>query len=140
MLKADHGLAHGAVHRVSHLHGNATRWAQPRRRTRPTLYILARKPYSGRCTTTPPTGWLEPAAEFNPLFTHRVRITAATDLDDELRSWSPPRTRSPVVKRWNVQCRRERRSEIPEFILHDRTYSRSAPAVRPVMKYRCPKM
>ena len=37
--------------------------------------------------TTPPTGRLEPAATFNPLFTHRVRITAATDLDDELRSW-----------------------------------------------------
>ncbi len=27
------------------------------------------------------------AARFNPLFTHRVRITAATDLDDELRGW-----------------------------------------------------
>lgn len=24
---------------------------------------------------------------FNPLFTHRVRITAVTDLDDELRGW-----------------------------------------------------
>jgi hypothetical protein len=30
---------------------------------------------------------LESAAKFNPLFTHRVRITAATDLDDELRGW-----------------------------------------------------
>jgi Domain of unknown function (DUF5655) len=37
--------------------------------------------------TTPPTGRLEPAAKFNPLFTHRVRITAATDLDSELRGW-----------------------------------------------------
>ena len=37
--------------------------------------------------TTPATGRLEPAARFNPLFTHRVRITAATDLDDELRGW-----------------------------------------------------
>jgi len=37
--------------------------------------------------TTPATGRLEPAAKFNPLFTHRVRITAATDLDDELRGW-----------------------------------------------------
>ena len=36
---------------------------------------------------TPATGRLEPAAKFNPLFTHRVRITAATDLDDELRGW-----------------------------------------------------
>jgi hypothetical protein len=30
----------------------------------------------------PATGRLEPAAKFNPLLTHRVRITAATDLDD----------------------------------------------------------
>ena len=37
--------------------------------------------------TTPATGRLEPAARFNRLFTHRVRITAATDLDDELRGW-----------------------------------------------------
>jgi hypothetical protein len=36
--------------------------------------------------TTPAAGRLEPAAKFNPLFTHRVRITAATDLD-ELRGW-----------------------------------------------------
>ena len=35
----------------------------------------------------PVTVRLEPAATFNPLFTHRVRITAATDLDDELRGW-----------------------------------------------------
>ena len=38
-------------------------------------------------TTTPATGRLEPAAKVNPLFTRRVRITAATDLDDELRGW-----------------------------------------------------
>jgi hypothetical protein len=37
--------------------------------------------------TTPATGRLESAAKFNALFTHRVRITAATDLDDELRHW-----------------------------------------------------
>jgi hypothetical protein len=37
--------------------------------------------------TTSATGRLESAAKFNPLFTHRVRITAATDLDDELRGW-----------------------------------------------------
>jgi hypothetical protein len=37
--------------------------------------------------TTPAAGRLESAARFNPLFTHRVRITAATDLDDELRGW-----------------------------------------------------
>jgi hypothetical protein len=33
------------------------------------------------------TGRLESAALFNRLFTHRVRITAATDLDAELRGW-----------------------------------------------------
>jgi len=37
--------------------------------------------------TMPAAGRLEPAAKFNPLFTHRVRITAASDLDDELRGW-----------------------------------------------------
>jgi hypothetical protein len=36
---------------------------------------------------TPSTGRLESAARFNPLFTHRVRITAVTDLDGELRGW-----------------------------------------------------
>ena len=35
--------------------------------------------------TTPATGPPEPATTFNPLSTHRVRITAATDLDDEHR-------------------------------------------------------
>ena len=38
-------------------------------------------------SATPATGRLESAAKFNPLFTHRVRITAVTDLDDELRGW-----------------------------------------------------
>ena len=37
--------------------------------------------------TTPATGGWSRAAKFNPLFTHRVRITAATDFDDELRGW-----------------------------------------------------
>jgi hypothetical protein len=37
--------------------------------------------------TTLATGRLESAATFNPLFTHRVRITAVIDLDDELRGW-----------------------------------------------------
>ena len=36
---------------------------------------------------TPVTGRLESAAKFNPLFTHRIRVTALTDLDDELREW-----------------------------------------------------
>jgi Domain of unknown function (DUF5655) len=33
------------------------------------------------------TGRLESAGGFNRLFTHRVRITTATDLDDELCGW-----------------------------------------------------
>ena len=37
--------------------------------------------------TMPTTGRLESAAKFNPLFTHRVRITAASELDEELRGW-----------------------------------------------------
>jgi hypothetical protein len=37
--------------------------------------------------TTPVAGRLESAAKFNPLFTHRVRITTTADLDDELRGW-----------------------------------------------------
>ena len=37
--------------------------------------------------TTPAAGRLESAVKFNSLFTHRVRITAATDLDDDLRGW-----------------------------------------------------
>ena len=36
---------------------------------------------------TPATCRLESAAGFNSLFSHRVRITAVTDLDDELRGW-----------------------------------------------------
>lgn len=36
---------------------------------------------------TPPTERLESAAKFNPLFTHRVRITAPDQVDDELRGW-----------------------------------------------------
>ena len=51
MLKGDHGLAHGAAHRVSLLarqrdHADAA----AHHRTRPTLFTLARKPDSGRCT------------------------------------------------------------------------------------------
>jgi hypothetical protein len=136
MLKADHGLAHGAAHRVSllarqrHNAGVAAPsdpadalYAGAKARLRP-LYdallgeiralgafdIAPKKSYLSlrRSTqfamvqpsttsridlglilppTTPATGRLEPAAKFNPLFTHRVRITAATDLNDELRSW-----------------------------------------------------
>jgi hypothetical protein len=35
----------------------------------------------------PPTGRLEPAAGFNALFTHRVRIAAPDDVDEELVAW-----------------------------------------------------
>jgi hypothetical protein len=136
MLKADHGLAHGAAHRVSLLarqrhDAGAAQGADPvgalytgaKAALRPLheallgqiralgpLDIAPKKGYLGLRrrkqfamvqpstasridlglilpATTPATGRLEPAAGFNPLFTHRVRITAATDLDDELRGW-----------------------------------------------------
>jgi uncharacterized protein DUF5655/uncharacterized protein DUF4287 len=34
-----------------------------------------------------PAGRLEPAARWNALFTHRVRIASAAEVDDELRAW-----------------------------------------------------
>jgi hypothetical protein len=33
------------------------------------------------------TDRLESAATFNALFTHRVRLAATTEIDDELRTW-----------------------------------------------------
>jgi len=136
MLKADHGLAHGAAHRVSllarqrHDAGAASAadpadflYAGAKTRLRPLheallgqiralgpldivpkqgyLSLRRRKQFAmiQPSTTsridlglillagTPATGRLELAAGFNPLFTHRVRITAATELDDELREW-----------------------------------------------------
>jgi hypothetical protein len=136
MLKADHGLAHGAAHRVSllsrqrHDTGVAQApdpadapYAGAKARLRPPhdallaqvqalgpfdivpkkgyLSLRRRKQFAmvqpstdSRIdlglilpTTTPSTGRLESAAKFNPLFTHRVRITAATDVDDELCGW-----------------------------------------------------
>jgi hypothetical protein len=35
----------------------------------------------------PPAGRLEPAGSFNALFTHRVRVTSAADIDAELTQW-----------------------------------------------------
>lgn len=35
----------------------------------------------------PAVGRLEPADKWNALFTHRVRITTAAEIDDELESW-----------------------------------------------------
>ena len=136
MLKADHGLAHGAAHRVSLLARQRTDagaaapadpadplYAGAKAGLRPLhnallgeiralgtfniapktgyLSLRRRKQFAmvQPSTTsridlglilpaaTPATRRLEPAATFNPLFTHRVRITAATDLDDELRGW-----------------------------------------------------
>ena len=136
MLKADHGLAHGAAHRVSLLARQRddadvaapsdpadTLYAGAKAGLRPLHEALLGKiraigafdiaPKKGYLslrrrkqfamvqpstasridlglilpTTTPVSGRLESAAKFNPLFTHRVRITAATDLDDELRGW-----------------------------------------------------
>jgi hypothetical protein len=134
MLKADHGLAHGAAHRVSllarqrhdagvpsdpvdSLYAGAKAGLRPLHdalltevRALGAFDIAPKKGYlslrrrkqfamiqpstASRIdlglilpATTPAAGRLEPAATFNPLFTHRVRITAATDLDDELREW-----------------------------------------------------
>jgi len=135
MLKTDHGLAHGAAHRVSLLarqrHDTAAAepldpadalYADAKAGLRPLHdallgqiralgsfdvapkkgYLSLRRrrqfamiqPATSRIdlglilpATTPATGRLETAAKFNPLFTHRVRITAPTDLDDELRAW-----------------------------------------------------
>jgi Domain of unknown function (DUF5655)/Domain of unknown function (DUF4287) len=135
MLKADHGLAHGAAHRVSllarqrddagtaapdpadDLYVGAKAGLRPlhdallgqiralgafdiapkkgylslRRRKQ---FAMVQPSTSSRIdlglilpATTPAAGRLELAAKFNPLFTHRVRITAATDVDDELRDW-----------------------------------------------------
>jgi hypothetical protein len=135
MLKADHGLAHGAAHRVSllarqrddagtaapdpadDLYVGAKAGLRPlhdallgqiralgafdiapkkgylslRRRKQ---FAMVQPSTSSRIdlglilpATTPAADRLEPAAKFNPLFTHRVRITAATDVDDELRDW-----------------------------------------------------
>jgi hypothetical protein len=136
MLKGDHGLAHGAAHRVSLLarqRGNAAAaapedpagalYAGAKASLRPLhdaligevralgafgiapkkgyLSLRRRKQFAmvqpstaSRIdlglilpAATPATARLELAATFNPLFTHRVRITAAADLDDELRGW-----------------------------------------------------
>lgn len=35
----------------------------------------------------PPEGRLEPAAGFNALFTHRVRVTGTAEIDDQLAGW-----------------------------------------------------
>ncbi len=136
MLKADHGLGHGAAHRVSLLarqrhDAEAAAPADPADalyvgakaglrtlhdgllaeiRALGTFDIAAKKGYLSLrrrkqfamiqpSTTsridlglilpagTQATDRLESASKFNALFTHRVRITAADNLDDELRCW-----------------------------------------------------
>ena len=136
MLKGDHGLAHGAAHRISLLARQRDAGAAPvppdpadvlyagakaglrplhdallgEIRTLGAFDIAPKKGYlslrrrkqfamvqpstTSRIdlglilpATTPATGRLEPAAKFNPLFTHRIRITAVSDIDDELRGW-----------------------------------------------------
>ncbi len=136
MLKADHGLTHGAAHRVSllarqrddagvavpsdptdALYAGAKAGLRPLHeallgqiRAIGAFDIASKKGYLSLrrrkqfamvqpstasridlglilSATMPVSGRLESAAKFNPLFTHRVRITAATDLDDDLRGW-----------------------------------------------------
>jgi hypothetical protein len=36
---------------------------------------------------TPPTARLEPSGSFNVMVTHRVRVSRAEDLDEELERW-----------------------------------------------------
>ena len=149
MLKADHGMAHGAAHRVSLLSrqaavpdaalasatasGPATAspgevadalYAGKKASLRPLHdqlmarilglgpdvslapkkgYASLRRPRkqfamiqpsgAGRIDLglilpgVPAAGRLEPAGSFNALFTHRVRVTSAGDLDDALAGW-----------------------------------------------------
>jgi hypothetical protein len=136
MLKSDHGLAHGAAHRISLLARQRDRGgtaappdpadilytgAKARLRSlhdallaeiralgdfdiapkkgylslrRRKQFAMVQPSTTSRIdlglillATTPATDRLESAAKFNPLFTHRVRITATADLDDELRGW-----------------------------------------------------
>ncbi len=149
MLKANHGMAHGAAHRVSLLSrqaavpdaalasatasGPATAspgevadalYAGKKASLRPLHdqlmarilglgpdvslapkkgYVSLRRPRkqfamiqpsgAGRIDLglilpgVPAAGRLEPAGSFNALFTHRVRVTSAGDLDDALAGW-----------------------------------------------------
>jgi hypothetical protein len=136
MLKADHGLAHGAAHRVSLLarqrdagvspvssdpadvlYAGAKAGLRPLHdallgqiRTLGAFDIAPKKGYLSLRrrkqfamiqpttvsridlglilpATTPVTDRLESAAKFNPLFSHRVRLTEATDLDGDLGGW-----------------------------------------------------
>ena len=136
MLKAEHGLAHGAAHRVSLLSRQAAapapvsagaavdalytgkkaglRPLHDRLMTviaafGPDVATVPKKGYlsirrkkqfamiqpsgAGRLDVglilrdTPPSGRLEAAGSFNALFTHRVRVTTADDIDPALTEW-----------------------------------------------------
>jgi hypothetical protein len=136
MLKTEHGMAHGAAHRVSLLSRQAAApvpdspdaavdalytgkkadlrplhdrlmavigafgpdvTTAPKkgylsiRRTK--QFAMIQPSAAGRLDVglilrdTPPAGRLEAAGSFNALFTHRVRVTSADDIDDALTGW-----------------------------------------------------
>lgn len=134
MLKAEHGMAHGAAHRVSLLSRQAAApvqapasadalYAGKKAGLRPLheqimavisglggdVTAVPKKGYlslrrakqfamiqpsaAGRIDLglilpgVAPAGRLEPAGTFNALFTHRVRVTSADDIDTELTRW-----------------------------------------------------
>jgi hypothetical protein len=136
MLKTEHGMAHGAAHRVSLLSRQAAEPAPASADTAvdglytgkkaglrplhdrlmtvieafgPDVTIAPKKGYLsirrakqfamiqpsavGRLDVglilrdTPPSGRLEAAGSFNALFTHRVRVTSAEDIDAALTGW-----------------------------------------------------
>jgi uncharacterized protein DUF5655/uncharacterized protein DUF4287 len=136
MLKADHGMTHGAAHRVSLLSRQAEvpgpvsagaaadeLYTGKKAGLRPLhdrlmavigtfgtdvtvapkkgyLSIRRKKQFAmiqpsttGRLDLglilrdTPATGRLEPAGSFNALFTHRVRVASADEIDAQLTDW-----------------------------------------------------
>ena len=136
MLKADHGMRHGAAHRIALLARAADQpapadaaaavdvlYAEKKATLRPAhdAVITAIKAFGDDVEQIPkkgyislrrakqfamiqpstadridvglilrdhkPTDRLEPAKGFNALFTHRVRVHAVSDIDDELCGW-----------------------------------------------------
>jgi Domain of unknown function (DUF5655)/Domain of unknown function (DUF4287) len=135
MLKTEHGMTHGAAHRVSLLSRQTAAPAASAEAAIDALYTakkaairplhdqlmtvinafgpdvttVPKKGYlsirrakqfamiqpssTGRLDIglilpgTPPTDRLEPAGSFNALFTHRVRLTSADDIDGPLTRW-----------------------------------------------------
>jgi len=129
MLKTEHGMAHGAAHRVSLVARQAGAGEEPvdlyagkraallpiherlmaavralgddvelapksgyvslRRRKQFAMIqpAAARVDLGLILKDMPPAGRLEPAAGFNALFTHRVRLAAPEEVDGELLAW-----------------------------------------------------